>query len=88
MFMVLVAGCSPNATDAYNSDGDFSASDIKGTLKEVNSGFTLRISGLSALADVSKTVIATGTAVPSLAVGGTVMTEVAYLDGGYWDAYK
>lgn len=86
--LFLATGCSQDATDAYNSDGDFSASDINGTWKESNSGFTVRISGVGSSAMGSGTVIATGTAMPSGATGGTCMTEVEYHDGGYWDAYN
>lgn len=87
--ILCLASCSEDATDAYNSSGSFSASDINGTWKETNSGLTLVISGVSSSAMGNGKVTSSGSlGWPSAAIGGNYLTEIEYHNGGYWDAYS
>lgn len=87
--VLFLASCSEDATDAYNSDSSFVASDINGTWKETNSGLTVVISGVSSGSTGNGKVTSSGNlGWPSAAIGGNYLTEVDYQDGGYWDAYS
>ena len=85
---IFFMSCSKDATDAANSSGSFSPSDINGTWKEGTTGFTVRISGVRSGGSGSGTVAATGTSFPSGALNGTCMKQVEHQSGGYWDAYN
>jgi hypothetical protein len=87
VFTTLLLGCSKDAEDAANSSG-FSASDINGIWKETTTGFTMRISGVSASGMGYGTVYAIGTAFPASALGGTCLKEVELIRGGYWEGYN
>lgn len=77
---IIAASCSEEATDAYNSDSDFSESDILGFWKHEESGVVISIAaGFGVLREA-------GNVYPQSAVGGTVLTEVVHLGGGYWEA--
>lgn len=93
VFLILaflcLASCSEDATDAYNSDGSFAASDINGTWRESNSGLTVVISGVSNSSSGNGKVTSSGSlGWPSAAIGGNYLTVIEYQDGGYWDAYS
>lgn len=84
---VLFSSCSEFATDVSDDDG-YSATDINGTWKETTTGVTIRISGVTSSGSGSATLTNRGTVFPAGAVGGTIMKQVEYQSGGYWDAYN
>ncbi len=81
--VLCLFSCSEDATDAYNSDEAFEASDINGTWRESNSGLTVVISGGNGRVTSSGSL-----GWPSAAIGGNYLTEIEYQNGGYWDAYS
>ena len=77
---LIMVGCSEEATDAYNSSGDFEESDIWGFWKHEESGVVVSIAaGMGVLREA-------GNVYPQDAVGGTTMTDIVYMGGGYWEA--
>lgn len=87
--VLFLFSCSEDATDAYNSDGSFSATDINDTWKETNSGLIVVISGVSDNGAGDGKVTSSGSlGWPSAAIGGNYLTVIEYQNGGYWDAYS
>jgi hypothetical protein len=86
LLALTLAGCSDFATMMAGVKG-FSAGDINGTWKHMDSGVTVSISGVSDYGSGSGRLTAAGSVYPSGAVGGNVLREVEHQSGGYWDAY-
>nr|MBC7611315.1 hypothetical protein [Pseudopedobacter sp.] len=87
VIIMAFVGCSKDADDSANSSAGFKGNEINGTWKETKSGFIVKISGVSGSALGNGVVLATGTAFPAGAKGGTCMKEVEHISGGYWNAY-